>query len=182
MERFLRNLRWFLINEWKNNGKVDKYLKFATSTSPFHSIFSSLSINFPCEIFFNLTESLISNTSFKQTKRKTSRKKNQFHYCYWFEWYKNKQRTADRAARAAGTIYRVAAGTESFDLDFNKQATRSTDDDTDFDHNNDDNDSTSRQLSAGNDNGVMQFPLILIFNLFFVCFSCFSYVFVLSLH
>lgn len=71
---------------------------------------------------------------------------------------KNIQRTADRAARAAGTIYRVAAGTESFDLDINKQATRSTDDDTDFDHNNDDNDSTSRKLSAGNDNGVMQFP------------------------
>ncbi|XP_031625034.1 uncharacterized protein LOC116341855 isoform X2 [Contarinia nasturtii] len=66
------------------------------------------------------------------------------------------RRTADRAARAAGTIYRVAAGTESFDLDNNKQATRSTGDDTDFDHNNnDDNDSTSRKLSAGNDNGLV---------------------------
>ncbi|XP_055297968.1 uncharacterized protein LOC129566238 isoform X2 [Sitodiplosis mosellana] len=65
------------------------------------------------------------------------------------------RRTADRAARAAGTIYRVAAGTESFDLDINKQATSSTDDDTDFDHNNDDNDSTSRKLSAGNDNGLV---------------------------
>lgn len=74
-------------------------------------------------------------------------------------WLNDKQRTADRAARAAGTIYRVAAGTESFDLDINKQALPSTDDDSDIDHNNDDNDSTSRKLSAGNDNGVMRFPL-----------------------
>lgn len=77
-------------------------------------------------------------------------------YCILIEWYK--QRTADRAARSLGTVYRVVAGTESIDLNINKQATRSTDDDTDFDHNNDDNDSTSRQLSAGDDNGVMQFP------------------------
>lgn len=67
----------------------------------------------------------------------------------------NAQRTADRAARAAGTIYRVAAGTESFDLNFNKQAPRSAVDNTDTD--NDNYDSTSRKLTAGLiENGVIE--------------------------
>lgn len=68
---------------------------------------------------------------------------------------KLKQCTADRAARGLGTIYRVAAGTESFDLNFNKPVTRSTDGDTDNDNNNNDDDETSRKLSDGLNDGVM---------------------------
>lgn len=66
----------------------------------------------------------------------------------------------DRAARAAGTIYRVAAGTESFDIGTtNKQATTSTDDDSDIIHN-DNTDTTSRKTGSGyRFNGVMRFPL-----------------------
>lgn len=77
----------------------------------------------------------------------------------------------DRAARAAGTIYRVAAGTESLDIGTtNKQATRSTDDDTDNIHN-DNTDTTSRKTASGYSfNGVMRFPFTLLLDFHFVSF------------
>lgn len=90
----------------------------------------------------------------------------------------------DRAARAAGTIYRVAAGTESFDLGTNKQAIRSTDDDTDI---NDNNDSTSRKSSSGyNYNGVIKIPPNYFYDcfvfFFFFFFFYFLYILYLQLH
>lgn len=93
-----------------------------------------------------------------------------------------RQRTADRAARAAGTVYRVAAGTESLDIindstgthpstksagaDNSKQKKsvsisqqqRLLDGDVDTDN---DNDATSRILTTNHglsQNGVINFP------------------------
>lgn len=87
----------------------------------------------------------------------------------------------DRAARAAGTIYRVAAGTESLDIGTtNKQATRSTDDDTDNIHN-DNTDTTSRKTGSGYSfNGVMRFPFTLLLDFFFLfLFFCLFCVYLL---
>lgn len=55
----------------------------------------------------------------------------------------------------------MAAGTESFELDFNKEATHSTEGDIDTD--NDNYDSTSRKLTDGLNDGVIAFALNTMF-------------------